>query len=79
MPLRRVILFYSAFYCFGAFPSVSRAEHVLVACVGDFGHSGRFEDNVSGLLDDLAVQQILELVDRHQKQQGHNRQFQRDC
>ena len=50
MPLRSVILFYSAFYCFGAFPSVSRAEHVLVACVGDFGHSGRFEDNVSLLV-----------------------------
>ena len=62
MPLRR-ILFCLAWWWAGVTPS--RAEHIIVGCIGDFGRSGRFEANVALLVKSWQPDLIITLGDNN--------------
>src|SRR5438270_59067 len=49
MPLRR-ILFWIVLCRVVLGPAESRAEHIVVGCIGDFGSGKRFEASVAGLV-----------------------------
>ena len=43
----------------------SRAEHVVVGCIGDFGHAGRFETNVARLVKSWGPGVIITVGDNN--------------
>ena len=61
MPLRQIL------YCFALCLAAiaGRAEHVVAGCIGDFGHSGRFEAEVARLVKSWQPDLILTVGDNN--------------
>jgi len=58
-----LLYFASCWLAFTARPS--RADHVVVGCIGDFGHSGKFEANVANLVKSWQPDLILTVGDNN--------------
>ena len=50
---------------FGALLGQGRAEHIVGACIGDFGHSGKFEANVAQLVKSWQPNFIITVGDNN--------------
>ena len=62
---RRAILLCSALCWLGFLPAASRAEHVVVGCIGDFGGGGVFESGVAKLVKSWQPRVIITVGDNN--------------